>query len=339
MIMKKIVLMFLTVMALSIGVQSQNTSVERRKNSNENPKDASSVTTQDRSMTETKEASVTEKKGCFRIASLSLSSGMNKYRTLKNDENDDDFDYSSKYSHQWKSGGMGFMKNGYNSDILTRNFINLEMGLNPYSKKLGAYNLKQEMTIGLFYSGSDLENTWSVKYASTPGDTFLINTIKYQTDSVTRVKYSLNEKANVMGARVEYLFKTDPEKRFSVFTGVGLDFAYAITAQIRESYTTEHAVVLNFYNPEDIYEGFEHGSFYGKDETKKTSIKADPTFFTGVSVPFGINMRLCKKKEIWNQMNLFLKGDFGLEAEIVANHQPHFNPFIGTAIGFRFNFK
>jgi len=283
------------------------------------------------------------KKGCFKIASLSIASGMNKYRTMGHfdKDHDRDFDKPSQGQNNWHSGNMGFMSNTNQGDIMTKNQIILEMGLNPWSKKLVDYDKKRELTIGLFYSGSNLEDRFHEEFASTPGDTFSFNTVKYQTDTIARIRNSFVIKANVLGASVGYLFKTDPEKRFSLFTGVGIDFAYAITARIYERYTKDSAVILSFNGTNNDFisdQEFDHGNFLGSEENK-SDIKAEPTMFSSIYVPFGINFRLCKKKDIWNQMNLFMKGNLGMEAEIVVGGKSHFNPFMGCAIGFKFDFK
>jgi hypothetical protein len=309
--MKKLILLLIVSVAFAFTVQSQNA--------------ADSIKNQP-----------VVKKCCFKFASIALSSGVNKYRTMGHDDND--FEKSTKDHSNWNSGNLNFMSSMNMGDMTTRNLLTFEIGLNPWSKKLNNYNKKRELTIGLFYSGSDLESRKSMEFASTPGDTFTINSIKYQTDTVSRTSKSHVVNANVLGASVQYLFKTDPEKRISLFTGVGIDAAFAITSRIHDNYQKDSSVMLSFYGNKTNYDQFDNGYFLGSEE-QKSSLKADPTIFASINMPFGVNFRLCKKKDIWNQMNIFIRGNLGLETEIVVHHETHFNPYIGCAVGFKFDFK
>jgi hypothetical protein len=273
---------------------------------------------------------------CFKIGSLSISSGFSDYRTMG--RSDKDFEKPSKDQNNWQSGNMGFMMGNKGGGITSRKYLTLEIGLNPYSKKLGDYNKKRELSVGLYYSGSDLADKNSIEFASTAGDTFSYNSVMYQADTISRTQRTYLEKANVLGASIQYLYKTDPEKRISLFTGYGINAAYAITARIHESYTKDSAVVVNFYGSKPNLDGIDNGTFLGSDE-QKVSYKAKPTLFASVFIPFGINFRLCQKKEIWNQMNIFIKGSVGLETEIVVNSKTHFNPYMGCSMGFKFDLK
>ncbi len=313
--MKKLILFLFAISAFALSSRSQNA-------------------------TNTETPQTSNKKCCFKLSSLSLDMGSNSYRTFSRDDkgfgmgdpkNDD-----NKTNHGNSSFMMGMGSNNGNSN--SRKVINFEIGLNPYSKKLGDYNKKRELVIGLFYSGSDLVNRNTTKFAYTPGDTFSFNSVAYQTDTVSRMHHINRVEANVLGINVKYLFKTDPEKRFSLFTGVGISAAYAITARVFESYTKDSAVVLGLYGAEPNYNEFDKGTFLGSNEIVSHE-RAKPTIFANVFMPFGINFRLCKNKEVLNQMNLFIEGTLGLQTQIVVNGETHFDPYMGCALGFRFNFK
>ncbi len=362
--MKKLVLLLIVTTSLALGAKGQSSTAsgqasdaadkqnavtgktEVSANGQTTSGQASSV--QDNGLSDVKRSLTIEKKGCFRIASLSLASGMNKYRELGDDEKDwgrpDKDQQNQSGQHGWSFGNMGSMMGGKsvgNGGFNTRNSIILEMGLNPWSKKMGNYNKKRELTIGLFYSGSDLANRYSKEFLTTAGDTFSFNGVNYQTDTVARIQKSYVEKANVLGVGVQYLFRSDPEKRISVFAGVGIDAAYALTARIRQTYTKDSALVLSISGASEDHVGdreFDNGKFLGNEETK-TTVNAKTSMFASVYLPFGIDFKLCKKKDIWNQFSLFLKGNLGLETAIVVGSKTHFNPYMGAAIGLKFDFK
>jgi hypothetical protein len=309
--MKKIVLLLIVFTAFAFAAQSQNA-------------------------TDTVKTKSEVKKCCFRISNLSIASGVNKYRVQSRFDDMYEDNGRNKEAH---FGKMGFRMENDNRNIRSRNYINLEMGLNPWSKKMGIYNRRQELTIGLYYSASNLEDSYYSSFATTPGDTFTFNTIKYKTDTLSRTEHYFARGADLLGARVEYLFKTDPEKRFSVFTGVGIDLSYTLRTEISESIVKDSSIVLNFYNNSSTMDFMNTQTNLGSEDIMHYFGKGDPTFFTGVYIPYGLNFRLCKKKEILNQFSLFMKGSLGLEAEFASNHKPRFNPFMGTSLGLKFNFK
>jgi hypothetical protein len=312
--MKKCILFLVMIMACTLAGQSQNT--------------PDVVNTQPGM----------KKACCFKISSLSISDA--KYMYGGKYRSDKDFD-SEKFKidiYNWDSGEKAYKVGKDNSNNNSRRRLVLEMGLNPYNRKLGDYNKRRELCIGLYYSGSDLENTGFTKYNSIPGDTFSFNSVIYRTDTLTRTRNSYIEDARVLGASVQYLYKTNPEKRFSLFTGYGIDAGYAITAWNHRRYTCDTAVLVNFYSAKPDFGSFENGTYLGTSD-ERSSIKADPTIFAGVFVPFGVNFRLCKKKEIWNQMNLFVAGKLGMETKIIAGGKVQFEPLAGGNFGFKFDFK
>ena len=76
-----------------------------------------------------------------------------------------------------------------NGGMNTRTQLNLEVGFNPYSKKLEAYSKERELVVGINYSGFSLISRNSNKFAITPGDTFSHNSGIYQTDTIRRTHH------------------------------------------------------------------------------------------------------------------------------------------------------
>jgi hypothetical protein len=279
-----------------------------------------------------------EKKCCFRIASISLVTGFNGYREaggMKGKTNFMDFEQDENFNN---SGGMGPWNRQKNGGTHSRDYLYLEMGLQPYSKKSGDYNKKRELVIGIYYSGSDLLNKTSEDFSTLATDTFSYHSGLFQTDTIMRTRHTYREQANVLGVNVKYLYKTDPERRFSLFTGYGLGAGFTLDARSHETLSTDRAALVSFYNAEDLYKRFDEGVLLSS-ERQEVHKDNDKTIFASVYVPFGVNLRLCKKKDIWNQMNLFMRGDLGLEANIQLRHDVRFDPYMGCNIGFRFDFR
>ena len=110
------------------------------------------------------------KKACFKLASLSISSDVNDFPTMNHLDKGFGMGQPSKGMNNMFPGNTDFMKGNHAGDMNSRKQLNLEMGFNPYSKKLGGYNKQREFDIGLTYSGSNLKDKNSNKFTSTPGD-------------------------------------------------------------------------------------------------------------------------------------------------------------------------
>jgi hypothetical protein len=278
------------------------------------------------------------KKACFKLASLSISSDVNDFPTMNHLDKGFGMGQPSKGMNNMFPGNTDFMKGNHAGDMNSRKQLNLEMGFNPYSKKLGGYNKQREFDIGLTYSGSNLKDKNSNKFTSTPGDTFSHNSAIYQTDTIKRTHQVYRQEASVLGISAQYLYKTNPDKRVSLFTGYGLNIGYALTSRIYKKYSTDSVLVVSPYNVLASANDFSNGEQIGS-EVQKTSGNAQPTFLTSVFIPVGINFRLSKTKEIWNQMNLFAKANVGLEAETAVSRRTHLLPYVGCSLGFAFNLK
>jgi hypothetical protein len=340
-VMKKLVLSIIVTTAFAFSVQSQNSTATGKSADATDRNDASDTrvtaagtstsSISNQAAADALKTVPVEKKGCFRLASISLSSGSNTYRNFENTE--PEFGHKSKDHYSWTEGNM--MKGSGNT--VSKNQIVFELGLNPWSKKSGNYNKKQELTIGLIYTRSNYSNLISQEYFSTPGDTFTNNSVNYRTDTLLSTQIIHAQQANLLGIGVQYLFKTDPERRLSAFTGVGIDAAFSITSRIFETHLRDSAVAVGYLDSKPENYDINNGKFLGELQTIETI--TDPNFTTSIAIPFGLNLRLCKKKEILNQFNLVFKGSLGLEAEFIVNHKPHFNPFMGMSIGLKFDFK
>jgi len=313
MIMKKLILFFFALSAFSLNIKSQN--------------EPNAVNTQPEN-----------KKACIKIATLSISSGVNNYRIIGHYGNGFNSRQSSKDQNNLQSGNNDLMMGRRGGDMTSRSQLNLEIGFNPYSKKLGDYNKDRELIFGLYYSGSDLKNTNSNKFIIAPGDTFSHNSVVYQTDTIKRSHKTYREEANVFGVSAQYLYKTNTDKRFSLFAGYGLNMGYAITARIFKRSSADSVLVLTPYNVQPNFNDYNNGTVFRSNE-QKSSMEAKSTFFTSVFIPFGVNFRLSKTKEIWSQMNLFVNASVGLETEIVVDRRAHYNPYMGCSVGFKFNLK
>ena len=156
------------------------------------------------------------------------------------------------------------------------------------------------LRLGITYiSGTSLGTSFN-KETSSVYDTLTSSQTgqTYYLDSVTRKTYSMNYSYQQIRLDASYLFRTNPEERWSLYTGIGASFG------------------LSFNNTTQIdYRSFSHGSSFtdqsgsnGSNNTKDTqteSFQNKSTYGFTAYVPMGVDFRIGKKREFWKKIHLF----------------------------------
>jgi hypothetical protein len=89
------------------------------------------------------------------------------------------------------------------------------------------------------------------------------------------------------------IYRTNAEKRWSVYAGIGASLGLSYNAQTHISYSTTDYFSGNYANNSGSYDyGFEHFR-------NKTNIS------TSVFVPMGVDFRIGKNKEFWKRLHLY----------------------------------
>jgi hypothetical protein len=220
------------------------------------------------------------------------------------------------------------------------------LGLTPYSKKKGGYNNNQELrfSLGTSFGARRIFNYYQVN--NTRIDTFASvsnNNIVYADSSVYN-RYLYAEEFYDISLGAAYLFKTDTERRFHFYTGVGFEVGFSIRSSVRlEQYTEESIIYYDPSNPpsdeepDNFYFGFYDNEPAGTTQTFRTNMEGGLTFLR-TYIPFGINFRIARKPQsFFNKVFLFSEVGPGLEFQFVANEGTYVNPYVGVAmLGFTY---
>jgi hypothetical protein len=287
---------------------------------------------------------VKSKQPCFKVTSFSSSFGFagaltsnteSDYYGLKGAvENPDLFvditgfsDNSSGYYNDFYYHGNG---SGNGSFVFN-------LGLTPYSKKLGKYRENRELR---FSAGSNFGTRNTFDYYDK--HSFVIDTLQsisggggrvYADSSISKYyTYTLNFSSINFG--LSYLFKTDVNRRVHFYAGIGVNYGITLKSTVDVYQSTYKSVY--YYNENqnpsegDYYFYNNTGSF--SDKSTSTNLNS-PMQFVSFYIPTGLSLKLSKKPgAFFNNVNLYTELNPGVELQIIADDKTYSNPFMGVAL-------
>jgi hypothetical protein len=185
----------------------------------------------------------------------------------------------------------------------TNNMFSIMLGLQFSNKERTSYKKNPLLRLGIsYFSGTSITSDF-YKEERFPYDT-LTSSQTGQTiyiDSITTKSYSMNYSSEQLRLEASLIFRTNPEARWSLFAGIGVNAGLSINANT--------AIYYNRYESSD--NRFINGntsSPYGysnTDNSKTENIKNKSNFGLSTYIPMGVNLRLGKKNEFWKRTHLF----------------------------------
>lgn len=252
------------------------------------------------------------------------------------------FSSSNDYYHHGYSDNLSYNGNGGSGN----GSLVFNLGLTPYSKKLGKYRDNRELRFSI---GSNFGSRNTFNYYD--NTSFVIDTLQsisgsnnyvYADSSINNYyTYTLNFSSINFG--LSYLFKTDVKRRVHFYAGVGVNYDIALKSTVDIDHETFKSVV--YYNenqnpPGDddnyYYNGSYNGSyFYNSSSTNLTK----PMQFLRLYIPTGLKLRLSNKpSSFFNNVDLYTEFNPGVELQIIGNDKTYANPYFGFAfIGFNYH--
>lgn len=299
----------------------------------------------------------TTKQPCFRVSSFSSSLGFGgsltsntneDYYILKNAvENPDLFVDITGFENEGSSGSWGYDGMGptggmyYTSGGSGNGSLLFNLGLTPYSKKLGKYRENRELRLSIGGSMGSRNNFYYYDHNSFVIDTFQSvngSSIVY-ADSVINKHYGYTLDFSEINFGATYLFKTDVKRTVSFYAGVGANYGIALKSSV--SVYTDAFRSVNYYS---AYDQPSDNEFYNSDDysssssNSSTSLK-NPMMFARVYIPVGLNISLCKKPEsFFSHVDLYTELNPGVEFQFLSSEKTYANPYVGVAmIGVRYH--
>lgn len=229
-----------------------------------------------------------------------------------------DFELLAPDSKLLQHDFTGYNSYGGNNGITSSGRISFMLGFDFNKNEDNSKGLSPQLRIGLTYTnGIALYSSFS-KDERFPYDTLTSSRTGNQTfvDSVSYDSYDMNYHSDNIMLDVSLLFKTNPEARWSFYSGIGLMGGMAINA------------TTTIYHYEDSYiqnqgNNYYHGSYLDDNYTDEfETIRNDNSFLVSGYIPMGVDFRLGNKRELWKRTHLF----FELRPSLNVNYIPE----IGT---------
>lgn len=275
-----------------------------------------------------------EKKSSFKISSFNISLGTSQasisssktdYNNLKgmvdNPElfvNPDDF--SDNYYYNEMGGGFS---------------TKIQIGINPYCKKLGAINQKREIRMGIGINSGNRSSFSFQETESTLADTYYSvngNPNIYQ-EQLNTEEYSYSEQYTELNFSLSYLFKTDIKKRVHFYTGFGVEYGFTLLSFVDiyhyESSTSNFYTSTN-YNNQTLINQYSNGIIF-TSQSDRTNISS-PTHFIRAQIPIGINLRFSNNHSFFKHLNIYSELNPGIEIQMAPNNFTYTNPYLGVVV-------
>lgn len=182
----------------------------------------------------------------------------------------------------WKPmGPMGFRGNSFQSIQLGLTFKN-----NPSPLwRIGISHVSSNMSAGYF---NETNTPYDTLTSSQTGE-------QYYVDSVKIENYFMSYGSQQLRIETSLLYRTNPEKRWSLYAGIGMSLGISLNAQTRINYNT-YSFVSGLSNNNSYLNNYEE---IHEKIVNKTNITSS------VFVPMGVDFRIGKNREFWKKIHLY----------------------------------
>jgi hypothetical protein len=217
----------------------------------------------------------------------------------------------------------------------------VNLGLTPYSKKLGKYNDKRELRLSL---GANFGSRNSFTYYD--HNTFVIDTFQSATtgeviyaDSSIRKYYFYALDFTEINFGASYLFKTDVNRTFHFYAGIGANYGITLREEVNMDENAYRSVYYyNQFNKPSEDDYVAYGDQADFTANSFSTGLTGPMHFVRAYIPLGVSLRLSKKPaSFFNDVNLYSEWNPGIELQMLSGEETYANPYVGFAfIGVRY---
>jgi len=196
--------------------------------------------------------------------------------------------------------------NNFSGSILQANtFLSVMVGIKFRNKEKTNYRTNPVLRLGISYFSSSqlsgaLGNSERNTYDSlTSGQTGQ----KVYLDSVTRSFYGMYYTSDQLRLDGSIIFRTNPEARWSLFTGIGFNVGFSINSNTDVYYSKFEDKQLR--NPDGSINFSSHSSYYSENNGKSERFRNKTNIGFSTFIPMGIDFRIGKNSEFWKRIHLF----------------------------------
>ncbi|WP_159038376.1 hypothetical protein [Brumimicrobium mesophilum] len=236
----------------------------------------------------------------------------------------DDFKALAPQSDLLNQGEFNFSQSGgysYNGNST----IAIMLGLKFSDKEKSNYKLNPVLRLGFNYSNGTNLSTGGYKETREPFDTLISSQTGQATyiDSVFTENYGANYSTDQLSIVGSLIFSTDPEARWSLYSGIGIAAGISLNSNTHIYYSTDRYQETLFDNSN----GSGYGNSYGSSTETEHETITNKTSFGGMAyIPLGIDFRIANRSEFWKRVHVFYEIKPGLGFTSI----PELNTIVNT---------
>lgn len=244
-----------------------------------------------------------------------------------------DFQKLAPQSTLLKTNLTGYNQSGgrtFDADAM----LTILMGIHFSDKQKTAYKKGTSLRLGVSYlAGSNLvcnfnqsQNKRYDTLTSSQGQ------VIYR-DSVVNRSLNMHYRSQQLRLDASLIFRTNPEARWSLYTGIGLTAGVSLNSNTDISYYTYGGLSdYDISTPNNIYTNY-HSS--GPTQMKTEHYRNSSSIGASVYVPMGVDFRLGRKREFWKRTHLFYEARPGVSMTNISEVGSFANATIQHGLGLR----
>lgn len=213
------------------------------------------------------------------------------------------------------------------------------LGFQFGDKQKTIYKTNPLLKLGIsYFSGTTLTGS-AYKEDRKTFDT-LISTQTGQTyylDSVTTKNYSMDYSSEQLRLDASLIFRTTPENRWSLFTGIGITAGLSLNANTNTYYYEYSGVETRDANGNTINSPLYNNTTFFPPDKEKISNKNNLAF--SAYIPIGIDVRFGKTKQFWKRAHVFYELKPGINITSIPELRTITNASLQHGFGFRYSWE
>lgn len=144
-------------------------------------------------------------------------------------------------------------------------------------------------------------------------------------DSITSQSYGMNYSSQQLRFDGSVIFRTNPEARWSLYTGIGITAGLSINAK------------TEIYYSKNQYSNSNSTSYssFGSGDYKSENFKQKNNFGASTFIPLGVDFRIGKKREFWKRTHLFYELRPSINITSIPELRTTINPSLQHGLGLR----
>jgi hypothetical protein len=246
-----------------------------------------------------------------KISDLCISNGIYGDYNIPSDLSD--FLKLAPSSELLNSDFTGFGKSEFYTGVTTTdNIFNISLGLSFYNEEKQTYKSNPQLNLGITFIGASTLSAYYTKYQNIRYDTLSSpnSTTMIFLDTVKNQSYQMNYLFQQIGINANLIFRTQPEARWALYSGIGINITASLMAATHIYYRNSQYLAYVFPN-NSTYIDYSSSNTNTSDNFNEIH-KNETNVSIYTYVPLGLDFRIGKKNEFWRKMHIVCEMQPGL---------------------------